>query len=203
MNQLTAAVRTGESLSDAEVIEQSLATAERFVTIYDRHANRIHRYLRRRFDEALAQDLAAETFAAAFAQRDRFDRSRSDAAPWLFGIASNLAARHRRREAAGLRAIARGGGVAVFDSVDDLVERVDSAALAKPLAAALAALPIAQRDALAMHAWGELSYEEIAVAMSVPVGTVRSRISRGRAALRQSLAAAGFSGFCDEPEEAE
>jgi RNA polymerase sigma-70 factor (ECF subfamily) len=55
------------------------------------------------------------------------------------------------------------------------------------LAAALAALPAGQRDALLLLAWGDLSYEQAAVALGVPIGTVRSRLSRARGRLRQAL----------------
>jgi RNA polymerase sigma-70 factor, ECF subfamily len=76
--------------SDAAVIERSRGEPERFAVIVDRHFGEIHRYLARRAGEKTADDLAAEVFLAAFAQRQRYDAARPSARPWLYGIATNL-----------------------------------------------------------------------------------------------------------------
>jgi RNA polymerase sigma-70 factor (ECF subfamily) len=64
----------------------------------------IHRYVARRLDVHAADDIAAETFTIAFRGRHRYDLARSNARPWLYGIATNLIGRHRRDERRKLRA---------------------------------------------------------------------------------------------------
>jgi len=78
-------------------------------TVFERHHAVVHRYLARRLGVDLADELAAEVFAVAFAKRRRYDASFDDARPWLFGIATRLVRRHARREVRELRAYARSG----------------------------------------------------------------------------------------------
>src|SRR5437588_11614389 len=96
--------------SDAEVIEVSLADPRRFATIYDRHADVVFRFLVRRVGRDVADELLGETFRVAFERRSSFDLERPTARPWLYGIATNLVAKHRRSEARRLHAMARLAG---------------------------------------------------------------------------------------------
>lgn len=77
------------------------------------------------------------------------------------------------------------------DPADDALGRVEAAQLGPRLAAALGTLGAADRDALLLHAWADLTYEGIALATGVPVGTVRSRINRARERVRAHLATTG------------
>jgi RNA polymerase sigma factor (sigma-70 family) len=173
---------------DATVIGRSRHEPEVFEILFRRHAHDIQRYVVRRIGEDAADDLVAETFLLAFKQRDRYDMSRTDARPWLYGIVTNLIGRHRRAEIRHYRALARTGVDPVAESFTDRVDAAVSAdAVKQRLAAALAALPTAHRDTLLLVAWGDLSYEEVAVALRVSAGTVASRINRARSKLRQSL----------------
>lgn len=114
-------------------------------------------------------------------------RSRTDARPWLFGIATNLVrtrlrARSRSAQAherlqARTRTLSNGG-----ITVDDLP------LLAPELVEALETLPPSERDALLLFAWADLTYRDIATALEIPVGTVRSRLHRARRAIRKHLA---------------
>ncbi len=173
--------------TDAQLIA---AGPEAFEQLFERHHARIHGWLRRRLTAATAEELAAEVFVRAWAGRDRYDAQYSDAAPWLFGIASNLARRQHRQEGRALRALARTGvdpldrAGAETGPADD---RVDAAARRQALARALATLRPAEREVLLLHAWAELSYEEIALATGVPIGTVRSRLHRARHNVRTQL----------------
>jgi RNA polymerase sigma-70 factor (ECF subfamily) len=111
-----------------------------------------------------------------------------DARPWLFGIATNLVRRHRRSERVRLQAYARLEVDGAVDGVEaSAVARVDSQSVRRELAIALGKLRDGDRDALLLMAWAELSYEEIAEALGIPVGTVRSRINRARRRLRELL----------------
>jgi RNA polymerase sigma-70 factor (ECF subfamily) len=169
-------------VSDAEVIRSSLAEAGAFAVIFDRHFPAVHRFLRGRIGRQLAEDLAAETFIVAFVRRGSYDLSRDDARPWLYGIAVNLLREHRRAEERRLRAYAR---LPADDTAatDRLGGRLDPS-----VSAALLELSHEERNLILLLTWADLTYEQLADALGVPVGTIRSRISRVRAKLRVSLA---------------
>jgi len=174
---------------DAAVIRESLADPERFAILVRRHAPAIQRYVTRRIGAEPAEDLVAETFLVAFRQRAGYADDGRDCLPWLYGIATRLVHRHWRSEASQLRLLARTGTDPVTEPFTDRVDAAVSAGSAKSrLAGALARLPASQRDALLLLVWAELSYDQIATATGVPMGTVQSRISRARQRLRRQLA---------------
>jgi len=135
----------------------------------------------------------AETFRIAFERRASYDTTRPVARPWLYGIATNLVARHRRTEARRWRALARLGPSDT--NADNGTDRVDDAVAAATLLpdiiSAIQRLPVTDRDALLLHVWEHLTYDEVAAALGIPVGTVRSRINRARTKLRELTAVAG------------
>jgi RNA polymerase sigma factor (sigma-70 family) len=177
---------------DAALIQLSQAEPEHFAALFRRHAPAIGRYVARRLGPDAAEDIVAEVFLAAFRQRARYQPSQPDARPWLYGIATHLIGRHRRSEIRAYRALARTGTDPVTEPFTDRVDAAVSAeGMTRQLAGALARLPSAHRDALLLVAWGGLSYEQAAASLGVPVGTVRSRLSRARARLRQALAEPG------------
>ena len=171
------------AVQDAVVISRSVRMPETFEAIFDRHFDAVHRYLARRAGRQRADDLASQTFVVAFERRATFRPDAPDARPWLLGIATNLLANDRRAERRLLETFAR---VSV-DARQAVVPAGSAAESDRNLAAALAKLDPAQRDVLLLHAWGELSYEEIADALGIPLGTVRSRLSRARASLQAEL----------------
>jgi len=169
-------------------MEQSWAEPERFEAIFRRYFGPIHQYLAARVGGRIADDLAAEVFTIAFAQRRRYDLARECARPWLYGIATNLVGTYRRREQRRYRALARAGGQAVAPSVEDLVaDRVSAAAAGPALAAALAGLGGGDRDVLLLVAIAGLDNQEVALSLGIPYCTVRSQLSRARQRLRESL----------------
>lgn len=181
---------TDASTNDATVIFESRARPEVFAQLYDRHAADIHRYAARRLGDGVADDITADTFLTAFRQRHRFDTDRASARPWLYGIAANLIGKHRRTEVRALRALARTGVDPVAESWTDRVDsRVTAQAASGPLAAALAELAARDRHVLLLIAWADLSYQEAAEALAIPVGTVRSRLNRARRKVRTVLGA--------------
>jgi RNA polymerase sigma-70 factor (ECF subfamily) len=164
------------------------ATAEGWATIFDEHFHAIYRYVAGRLGTDIADDLAAETFLIALRDRDSFDPGRGQVRAWLFGIATNLVARHRRAEARRYRALARSGVPDVIESHEDrIVAAVTAGRMGEKVALALAALSQGERDVLLLAALADLSHEEIAAALEISYGTVGSRLSRARKKLRAEL----------------
>lgn len=156
-----------------------------FAGLFDEHAPGLHRYLSRRVGSA-ADDLVAETFLAALAGRDGFDRSRADPRAWLYGIATNLLRRHQRQELRGLAATANAcaGELPGSDPGDVVPDQVDARDRVGRLASGIADLSPDDRDVLLLIAWAGLAGNEVAQVLGVPVGTVRSRLHRVRRQLR-------------------
>jgi RNA polymerase sigma factor (sigma-70 family) len=175
-------------VSDAAIIERSLREPEDFAAVFHRYYAPIHGFAAQRLGPALADDVAAETFLIAFDRRERYDLSRADARPWLYGIASNLIARHHRAEVRQYRALARTatGEIAESDT-DRVVTRLDAEAHRGPLMAALAKIAGGDRDVLLLVAWAELTSEEAGEALGIPAGTARSRLHRARKKLRAAM----------------
>ena len=181
--------------TDAAAIRASRKDPGVFGAIFDRHWPRIYRYCVERAGPAAGEDIAAETFRVAFTQRKRYD-GRDDAAPWLYGIATNLLRRWFRAAARGSRAAARAGTEVSSDEFEELADRLDAEFLSPVLACALAQLSPPDRDTLLLHAFADLTYEQIARATDVPIGTVGSRINRARALLRAHLETLELSRVC-------
>jgi RNA polymerase sigma factor (sigma-70 family) len=170
--------------SDAQAILRSLTDPDAFVVVFERHFSLIHRYVRVRAGDTDADDLAAQTFEIAFRRRRDYDNAREDARPWLFGIAIKLLSEHGRRRRRSLNAFAR---LLARDArgAQDIAESSRDGAL--ELRRALASVRQEDRDLLFLHACLDLTYDECAVALGVPVGTVRSRLHRVRERLRRDL----------------
>jgi RNA polymerase sigma factor (sigma-70 family) len=167
--------------TDEAVLAGSLACPELFGELYARHFADIYRYVAARLGPDVADDLAAETFLAAFRRKHTFDPRVGAVRPWLYGIATNLIAGHRRAESRRYAALARIGiDAAVQDDEEQIAQRLTAWQARRSLARALARLPDRDRDVLLLTAVGELSYAEVAFALSVPEGTVASRLNRAR-----------------------
>ncbi|MDQ0734792.1 RNA polymerase sigma factor [Arthrobacter agilis] len=174
--------------TDAEIIERSRYGPAAFGELYDRHGPDIYRYAARRAGDFVAEDVMAETFLIAFEGRARFTGAGEAVRPWLFGIATNLLRRHHRAEARTLRALARSGDRA--DTTAGLLaveRRLDAPGHQAVIAQALRGLAPIDREAILLYVWADLSYQDIATATEVPLGTVRSRINRARRKLRVDL----------------
>jgi RNA polymerase sigma-70 factor (ECF subfamily) len=168
--------------------EGRIADPQDFEAAFREHFPPVYRFISRRVGPAIAEDLAAETFATAYRRRALFEPARGSLRSWLYGIATNLVRNHWRAEQHLLALDAR--LVPEIDPPDSSTaadQRVTAALLAPRLAAALGLLTREQRDVLLLHAWAELSHEEIAAALGIGPGTARSRLSRARASLREQL----------------
>ena len=177
----------GEELSDAEVLANSLTDPHAFGELFERHFDAIFWFLARRAGSDAAQDLAADVFLVAFRSRSRFDLRRADALPWLYGIAANLLrnrlrADQRRGEAEGALA-----ALVVRSSRDD--PDLELVRVREDLRRALLQLPERDREILLLSVWEDLSYEGVAQALDLPIGTVKSRLYRARRALDEHFGA--------------
>jgi len=169
---------------DGMLIERSVrGRPDAFVEVAQRHEAAVHAFLARRAGRQAADDLLGEVWVRAFAARGGYDPARTDARPWLYGIARNVLRAHWSARLAPAGAAAD----VPADPWDDVVERLDSAAAVQGLVSALRALPGPERDVLLLVAWEQLTPAEAAAVLGVPQGTARSRLHRARAALRPLL----------------
>ncbi len=182
-------------MNDAEAIRRARREPECFRLVFDRHYDAVWRYLRHRFRPELADELASETFARAFAARARYQPQTDSALPWLLGIATRLIADERRREARRLRAYAH---AATDDSgaheETEIVARLSARADGARIARAIAGLRPEDKETLLLSAIADLSHAEVAEALDVAEGTIGARMNRIRARLLPLL-------VTPEPEE--
>ena len=187
----SAALAESEPL--AALDEQLMAQRdELFQSLVAAHGTRLYRFIIKNIGNSSdAQDLAQQAFLEAVRSYSSF-RGQSELSTWLYGIAMNLVrnhlsrAPHRRYEFTDesvLSDLACNGL-----SPEQAIEQTERM---RHLNAALEDLPESMRSILLMVAVDEMSYESAAALLTVPVGTVRSRLSRARAALRVKLQARG------------
>jgi len=187
--------------NDAEIIRRSRESPAAFAALFDRHAVAIHRFAARRVGDALADDLMSQTFLVAFERRSSYDLARASARPWLFGIVTHLLSRHARTEGRRWRAYTHSATlrpISVDADADRVVARVDASGSRSGLTRCLADLTTGDRDVLLLFAFAELTYDEIASALEIPVGTVRSRLHRARRQMRQALENSGTPELVEE-----
>ena len=184
--------------TDAQLLaEVAGGDAGALAPLVARHHVALHRFVARRIG-ADAEDVVAETFECACRRAGSYRAAGPDARPWLFGIANNLLRGHARREAAMYRAYARTGVDPACAPAEETA-RIDDGH-GRVLARALSQMRAEHRDALLLYAVAELSYEEVATAMEVPVGTVKGWLHRARAVAARQLAAAGIVAQTHETE---
>ncbi len=168
----------GDSFDDGAAIAASQHEPERFRVVFDRHYERVRRYAWARIGSC-GEDLAAEAFAIAFERRDRYDTERADAGPWLLGIATNLIRSRYRQEQRRLRTLAALG--------HERAQTPDGAGDSSAIAGALKRLHRRDLDVLTLYALEDLSYAQIAEALGIPEGTVRSRLNRARRIVQEAM----------------
>jgi RNA polymerase sigma-70 factor (ECF subfamily) len=174
--------------TDSQQIEASMVHPHAFAALFQRHAGSVHRYLLKRVGPQDAEDLVGETFATAFRSRTSYDLSRPDARPWLFGIATNLAHHYWRTEGRRQkRDTATASGAIPEDHSEEATSNVFFSSQEGLIGQALCQLDDVQLDVLLLIAGPGFTYEEVSVALEIPVGTVRSRLSRARHQLRELL----------------
>lgn len=176
--------------TDSEILLQSRDSPSAFAGLFERHSAAIAAFIRRRIGADAVEDVLSETFLVAFRRRADFDAAWVSARPWLLGIASRVLKKYRADEARQWRAAASSARREEFShegGIDGLSQRLDAAAALRELAPRIAALSPRDRETLLLYAWGNLTQEEVGVALGIPVGTVASRLSR----IRRKLAPYG------------
>ncbi|MFD4639026.1 RNA polymerase sigma factor [Lentzea sp. NPDC058436] len=169
--------------------EAEASPGEDFTALFTRHADELHRYLARWVPMA-ADDLVADVFVSAIRSRARFDPSLGSARAWLFGIATNLLHTHLRGRRREREAYARLVQAGESDSHEGrVVDSVDAEVKARQFAVAVRQLKQRDRDVLLLTSWAGLDTTEVAQALDIPVGTVRSRLHRVRQQLRTACPA--------------
>ena len=173
--------------TDAALWQRAAAgDADAFGTIFERHARAVYNYcFRRTGDWALAEELTAIVFLEAWRRRAQVVLERDEAVPWLLGVATNVLRNVRRSQRRYRAALERLPREHTADFAADVEDRLDDERQMRATLRALSELPRADQDVLALCIWEELTYERAALALGVPVGTVRSRLSRARARLRE------------------
>lgn len=186
--------------TDAEVIAESSGDPERFGAIFARHHQVIFGYFARRLGRHSAEDLTVEVFIRAFDRRDTFDTSRDSARPWLFGIARYVFLNHQRARRAERTGPLFDTDVPIDDHASSVSAAVDASIVLRDprLAEAIASLHPDIVETLLLFAVEELTYGEISQVMDVPLGTVRSRLGRARAAIREHTGRGPRTGTGDE-----
>ncbi|GGT34282.1 RNA polymerase sigma factor [Streptomyces chromofuscus] len=160
-----------------------------FGELFDAYARSVYNHAFRLTGEwAVAEDVVSLTFLDAWRLREKADPEGGSLRPWLLGIATNVTRNTRRaarRHAAAIARLPR--DEPVRDFADEVAGRVDDAAQLALVRTALAELRRAEREVLALCVWAGLDYQAAAQALGVPVGTVRSRLSRARTKLAKHM----------------
>ncbi|HET6939083.1 MAG TPA: RNA polymerase sigma factor [Nocardioides sp.] len=157
--------------------------------LFDRYGDRIYNHCFRHLgDWTEAEDATSSVFLEVWRHRRRVRLHDGSALPWLYGVATNVcrnAARSRRRYRRVLASVPR--PAVEPDHADRVTDRLGSEARMRAVLVQVEGLPPHEREVLGLVAWAGLSYEQAAAALDVPVGTVRSRLSRARARLTQEV----------------
>lgn len=186
------------TLSDRALWRRAVAgEADAFGEIYERHASAIYNFcFRRCADWALAEDLTANVFLEAWRKRRRVVFDDEEAVrPWLFGVANNLARNEARRSRRFTRALASlGAAPPVHASSEQAADEAEMRLILE----SVKQLPRRELDVLGLCVFADLTYEQAALALGIPVGTVRSRLARARNRLGELSKEIGHE-WTDEP----
>ncbi len=198
-------MKRGRELANPDRTEQSVELSQRarvragdhdeFGVLFEQYARAVYNHaFRLTGNWSTAEEVVSLTFLEAWRLRGRVRPEGDSLLPWLLGIALNVArnvSRAARRQRAAMSRLPEAPDVPDF--ADELAGRLDDAARLEHIHAALGRLRGGERDVLALCVWSGLNYAEAAEALGVPVGTVRSRLSRARRKL-QTQAEPGSAG---------
>jgi RNA polymerase sigma-70 factor, ECF subfamily len=157
-----------------------------FGLLFERHSKDLYNFCFRRVgDWSVAEDLLSIVFMTAW--RCRAKAPPEQLLPWLYGIGTNVVRNQYRGERRFRTALQRVIDSSQTDNRADpeLGARLEDERTMQSLLRLLSALPRREQDVFVLCAWAELSYEDTALALGIPIGTVRSRLSRARTRLRE------------------
>lgn len=168
-----------------------------FGVVFDRHSAAVYSHaLSRTASGPDAEDIASLTFLEAWRKRGQVRFVNGSAKPWLLSVATNLCRNHARalrRHHAQIAKLPHDSNP--IDTAETALSNIHRRELQRTVAAALGRLRREEHEVICLCDLAGLSYGEVAGAINVPVGTVRSRLSRARTHLRQILAP--FDPFTD------
>lgn len=181
-----------ESTTDSASDDQGDAELLRALVI--KHSDRLQRFIMKHIGNATeAEELAQQAFVEAAASYKAF-RGESQLSSWLYGIALNLVRNYLSRAPERRHDFVSDAALDVQSSPDlspeDIVAQNQTISL---LEESIRELPENMREILLLVGFEEISYEEAATLLTVPVGTIRSRLSRARTALREKMRQKGLS----------
>ena len=182
--------RLDGELSDAELHRAALAgSGEAMAAIYRRHGGLVYRFtLQMSRNETVAEEITQEVFLALLTQMDRFDAGKGSLSTWLCGIARRQLWKHlERNDSAVLFDLDDEGAVELGSPDDGPAEVLLRSEAVAAVRAGMDELPPVLREVVILCALEEMSYEEAAQVLNVPVGTVRSRLHRAKARLADLL----------------
>lgn len=177
-----------EEPSDGELWDRAVdGDSGSFGELFDRHARSVYNHcFRRTASWADAEDLTSAVFLEVWRRRRDVQLIDQSARPWLLGVANNLLRNHRRSQGRYKAALGRLRSVdSQADPADDVAGRLADEQHMRRILSLVERLPARDQEVLTLCAWSELTYQEAAVVLDVPVGTVRSRLARARARLRE------------------
>ncbi|MEU8724432.1 RNA polymerase sigma factor [Streptomyces sp. AgN23] len=162
-----------------------------FAELFDAYAQAVyHHAFRLTADWSVAEDVMSATFMEAWRRRESVDAEGGSLRPWLLGIATNVARTHcrgnrRYRAAAAAAAEAGPASLRIPDHAEETAGRVDDRRRINATLTALSSLKRAEREVLVLCLWEGMEYADVARTLRIPIGTVRSRLSRARTKLRK------------------
>ena len=174
---------------DAALWRAGRTDPDAFAELFERHARTVFVYCARHCgDLTLADDLTSAVFLEAWRKRRAVELTGASALPWLLGTANNVVRNANRSLRRHRRALARLPRIDLeSDFSPETVDRVDAQRELEAALRAIDALGAGEREVATLVLWGGASYEDAAQTLGVPIGTVRSRVSRARAELGRAL----------------
>lgn len=179
---------TDEHRCDQELWDAAMTgEVNAFGKLFERHHSLIYNFCFRRTGSwSTAEDLMAVVFLEAWRTRRGMQLHEGSLLPWLYAIATNVTRHQHRSTGRHQAALARVASrvTNIPDHADEIINRMGDEQRMRQVLGAFTQLPQRERDVLELAAFASLDYAQIAAALGIPVGTVRSRLSRGRSRLR-------------------
>ena len=195
---------TDEHRCDQELWEAAVTgEVDAFGELFKRHHRLVYNYcFRRTASWSTAEDLMAIVFLEAWRTRRHMQLHDGSLLPWLYAIATNVTRHENRSRARHRAALTRVASrlTDVPDHADEIIDRISDEQRMQQARAAFTQLPQREQDVLELSVFAGFDYTQIGAVLGIPVGTVRSRLSRGRSRLRRIVGE--IDNHDDEIEEA-